>query len=202
MAGYDWSSGKSNNAVEAEENGKLPLSRAVKSVSRRAGITQAAARQFIKWLGCCEYHHTSKFYNSTDYYDADAAVRLIEMAKKLELPLNESFAGSCLASGLQEENNPFDVLSNPPDEYSTTIQEFIDDVNSDEWTILLKRHFIRKVPAWFLMELKKRFPGNEYSFDCYTYKCRTDKVYAAEVFKNGVFIDNSVQLTAGGGSYV
>ena len=133
MAGYDWNSGKSNNAVDAEENGKLPLSRAVKSVARRTGIKQKDTRQFIKWLGNCEYHHTSKFYNATEYYDADAVVRLIELAKKLDLPLNESFAGACRASGLQVEDDPYDVLSNPPDEYSVTVGEFIESVNSNEW---------------------------------------------------------------------
>ena len=66
----------------------------------------------------------------------------------------------------------------------------------------MRRYFIKKVPAWFIMELKKRFPGDEYRFDCYTYQYRTDKVYAAEVFKNGVFIDNSVQLTVRAGNYV
>ena len=136
MAGYDWNSGKSNNAVDAEENGKLPLSRAVKSVARRTGIKQKCARQFIKWIGSCECHHTSKFYNATKYYDADAIVRLIELAEKLALPLNESFAGACLASGLQDEDDSFDVLSNPPDDYSQTIQEVIDDVNSREWISL------------------------------------------------------------------
>ena len=59
----------------------------------------------------------------------------------------------------------------------------------------MRRYFIKKVPAWFIMELKKRFPSDEYRFDCYTYQCRTDNDYAAVVFKNGVFIDNSVQLT-------
>ncbi len=136
MAGYDWNAGKSNNAVEAEERGKLPLSRAVKSVARRTGIKQTEARQFIKWIGRCEYHHTSKFFNATDYYDSDAAVKLIELAAKLELPLSESFAGACLASDLQDQDDPFDVLSNPPNDYSATIEEFIESVNSGEWTTL------------------------------------------------------------------
>lgn len=136
MAGYDWAAGRSNNAGEAEESGKLPLTRAVKAVAQRTGIKQAEVRAFIKWLGSCEYHHTSKFFNSTDYYDADAAVRLIELAKRLDLPLNESFAGACLANGLKDEDNPFDVLAHPPDEYSATVGDFIDSVNTGEWLYL------------------------------------------------------------------
>ena len=138
MAGYDWNAGKSNNAVDAEENGKLPLSRAVKSVARRTGVTQAVARQFIKWIGRCEYHHTSKFYNATSYYDADAAVRLIKLAKKLDLPLSESFAGACIASGLQDEDYPYDFLLNDNDEYGNGIESFIESVNSGEWIYLSK----------------------------------------------------------------
>lgn len=73
MAGYcGWS--KSNNAVAAEHEGKLPLSRAVAVVAREAGCTRKQARAALEAVGPCEWHHTSKKYNPTDYYEVAEAV--------------------------------------------------------------------------------------------------------------------------------
>jgi len=77
IAGYDNFS-KSNNALEAEENGLYPLTKAVKVVARKAGCTQKEARKVLVELGPREWHHTSKFYNPVDYYDANIAINLIK----------------------------------------------------------------------------------------------------------------------------
>lgn len=61
MAGYSGYS-KSNNAVAAEQNGMLPL-------SRITGATRWAIKLAGELVGPEEWHHTSKHYNETDYYD-------------------------------------------------------------------------------------------------------------------------------------
>ena len=73
MAGYDGYS-KSNNALDAEAEGKYPLTIAVKKLAAVAEVTQKEARRVLKAIGRCEYHHTSKFYNTTDYYDVGEGV--------------------------------------------------------------------------------------------------------------------------------
>lgn len=65
MAGYNGFS-KSNNAVEAENNGRFPLTK----IRQLTGLTS----DFIREVDTDEYHHTSKFYNVTNYYDLDRVV--------------------------------------------------------------------------------------------------------------------------------
>ena len=72
MAGY-YGYSKSNNAVDAEQNGIHPLTTAVKILASAAGITQKKARAIFNSVGACEWHHTSKYYNKTDYYDVQGA---------------------------------------------------------------------------------------------------------------------------------
>lgn len=76
MAGYEgWS--KSNNALDAEDEGRYPMSRAKVIVSRETGVTQKEAAAVLTSLETGEYHHTSKFFNSTNYYDTDVAIKII-----------------------------------------------------------------------------------------------------------------------------
>lgn len=79
MAGYSGYS-KSNNAVEAERGGKLPLTRAITRLSHLAGCTRREARAALEAVGPCEWHHTSKFFNATDYYDVAEALEHIRFA--------------------------------------------------------------------------------------------------------------------------
>lgn len=68
MSGYDgWS--KSNNALIAESEGKFPMSKAKKIVAKKFGVTQKIAKEALEKVGHCEWHHTSKNYNITYYYD-------------------------------------------------------------------------------------------------------------------------------------
>lgn len=66
---------KSVNAMLAEEEGKRPLTKITKQWLTDAGIDLNVS--FVKYLirtGFlipAEWHHTSKFYNETDYYDAE-----------------------------------------------------------------------------------------------------------------------------------
>jgi len=60
MAGYSGFS-KSNNALQAEREGIFPAS----VLARRLGVKPGAIRAL---LVPCEFHHTSKHFNRTDYY--------------------------------------------------------------------------------------------------------------------------------------
>jgi vacuolar-type H+-ATPase subunit E/Vma4 len=63
MAGYADDFSKSNNALDAEASGKFPAT----EVARRLGVPAGFIRDSAPKSG--EWHHTSKFYNATDYYD-------------------------------------------------------------------------------------------------------------------------------------
>ena len=74
MAGYQgWS--KSNNAVAAEANGMVTKGKITKGWLTDNGIAEKVG--FIKWLVSvnyiqpAEWHHTSKFFNQTDYFSSE-----------------------------------------------------------------------------------------------------------------------------------
>ena len=76
MAGYDWSKGKSNNAVWAEEEeGMRTKSKITAKWLREGGITEKVG--FVKFLikadriEATEWHHTSKYFNATSYYSTE-----------------------------------------------------------------------------------------------------------------------------------
>ncbi len=101
MAGYDGYS-KSNNALDAEDNGIFPLTHAVRIVAGRASVTQKAARAALKELGPSEWHHTSKFYTRVSYYDTRAAVCWLdarEAVAALEAADYETRISAGLATG-------------------------------------------------------------------------------------------------------
>lgn len=79
MAGY-YGYSKSNNAIFAEENEIYPLSTAIKVVAKSAGVTQKVARETLLMFGACEYHHTSKRFNRTDYYCTKTAFNYLKSA--------------------------------------------------------------------------------------------------------------------------
>ena len=76
QSGYCGSS-RSIRASQAEDDGNLPLYRAIKEVSRLANVTQKFARQVLQETGPCESHHTSKYANLTEYYDCNEAIKRI-----------------------------------------------------------------------------------------------------------------------------
>jgi len=73
MAGYSGYS-KSNNALAAEEDGRWPMTVARKIVAKKTGLKVAEAQQLLEKLHTGEYHHTSKRYNATRYYDTVHAI--------------------------------------------------------------------------------------------------------------------------------
>lgn len=83
MAGYDWSKGKSNNAVWAEEEeGMRPKSKITAKWLREGGITEKVG--FVKFLikadriMATEWHHTSKYFNETSYYSTEDIAEQLE----------------------------------------------------------------------------------------------------------------------------
>jgi len=70
--GYSGSS-KSLRAVVAENNGRLPLSRAIPVVAKLAGVTRKVARAALEFTWDGEWHHTSKYANKVDYYSVTTA---------------------------------------------------------------------------------------------------------------------------------
>jgi hypothetical protein len=83
MAGYNWHAGKSNNAVAAEAEGLVVKSKLTASWLKAHGIEETVG--FIKFLiqagKICptEWHHTSKFFNRTDYYSAEEIIETLEL---------------------------------------------------------------------------------------------------------------------------
>jgi len=78
MAGYDWTKGMSNNAVNAYENGEKPLSKWTKSeiletiseLGWNADLFKGFKVSDLKevLLEESSWHHTSKFFNETSFY--------------------------------------------------------------------------------------------------------------------------------------
>lgn len=92
MSGYSWKNGMSNNAVNAYESGLKPLSKITREDLEHAGVDEALgykcsmkfAKYLVKtdfWCGS-EWHHTSKMYNKTEFYDPEALKEAIESAKE------------------------------------------------------------------------------------------------------------------------
>ncbi len=66
MSGYHEYS-KSNNALAAEANGRCPASK----IAKQVGVPAKFVKDKCAFATHNEYHHTSKYYNATDYYHLD-----------------------------------------------------------------------------------------------------------------------------------
>jgi hypothetical protein len=105
MAGYSGYS-KSNNANAAERDGRFPMTQAKRVVSANTNVSQATAEQILRALHRGEYHHTSKRYNCTNYYDTVAASWVIGLANRLNLdPTDALFLATCIAHGLNQDED-------------------------------------------------------------------------------------------------
>lgn len=69
MAGYSWLNGKSNNAVAAENDGKMVATKFAKWVRRWKRFQGCNASDVAAALDPSEWHHTSKYFNKVNYYD-------------------------------------------------------------------------------------------------------------------------------------
>lgn len=101
MAGYHGYS-KSNNAIEAERSGKMTATALAKWIG--GGATAAGVATV---LSPCEWHHTSKMYNATDYYDFDGAAETLAREKDPEEDCNDyeiQFAADSLKETIRLES--------------------------------------------------------------------------------------------------
>ncbi|WP_186314711.1 hypothetical protein [Corynebacterium glyciniphilum] len=74
MAGYNWGAGKSNNAVGAEARGLATATETAKAAREAGhrGVTSAFINESAPTTG--EWHHTSKMFNRTYYYDPEEII--------------------------------------------------------------------------------------------------------------------------------
>lgn len=90
MAGYNYAAGMSNNAVDAYDGGRKPLSRLTAADLRAAGV--ALPLVFAKWLAgrgwwqSSEWHHSGgTWYNKVTFYDPAELAEAIADAKPGEV---------------------------------------------------------------------------------------------------------------------
>jgi len=83
MPGYQDDFSKSNNAVAAEASGRFPAT----VLARRLGVEPGAIRALLR---PCEWHHTSKMFNCTDYFDESEAVEMIDELRAWKAPAAEA----------------------------------------------------------------------------------------------------------------
>jgi len=78
VGGYDWEAGKSARAVAAEAAGLL-------TASQLGQLHRVSAAAVEHVLPPVEWHHTSKFYNATYYYNPDEVTpELIEKMREFD----------------------------------------------------------------------------------------------------------------------
>lgn len=95
MSGYADDFSKSNNALAAECDGKFPAS----VLASKLGVKTGAIRELMK---PCEWHHTSKHYNSTDYYSSADALEILAKLKAWREPVkDEQTFENCSGSYLE-----------------------------------------------------------------------------------------------------
>ncbi|MBF0393163.1 MAG: hypothetical protein HQL38_10815 [Alphaproteobacteria bacterium] len=93
MAGYCEFS-KSNNALDAEAGGRFPAS----LLARRLGVKTGAIQAILE---PCEWHHTSKHYNRTRYYDGAALLALAQGETPDDLDAEEIAAAQSTLDALR-----------------------------------------------------------------------------------------------------
>lgn len=94
MSGY-FEYSKSINAIMAECNGKFPASVLARKLKIKVGAIKAL-------LTPVEWHHTSKYFNATDYYDEQTALEILDQLKQWKPPqLQVKITENCFGSYLQ-----------------------------------------------------------------------------------------------------
>lgn len=103
MSGYAQDFSKSNNALAAERDGKYPAS----ILAAKLGVKTGAIRVL---MSPSEWHHTSKHYNSTDYYSEETALEILGELKAWHEPAKDAQVfENCSGSYLEwsgSRNNP------------------------------------------------------------------------------------------------
>lgn len=86
MAGYNWNKGMSNNAVDAYDNGEMPMSKWTKAtiLGKVAELADTDVADILSKLPLVvlreellqesSWHHTSKYFNRTNFYSVNEDV--------------------------------------------------------------------------------------------------------------------------------
>jgi len=69
---------RSANANDAEDEGRMPLTRAIRVVAHRAGCSRADAKAALIRTHEGEWHHTGLFSRRTQYYSVVDAVTYLK----------------------------------------------------------------------------------------------------------------------------
>ena len=128
MAGYDWSKGKSNNAVWAEEEeGMRTKSKITAKWLREGGITEKVG--FVKFLikadrvRATEWHHTSKYFNETSYYSTED---IAEQLENLSPIWREIYADPKLRNSSKRDIRRAFSLKNACERYNSSDADIFD----------------------------------------------------------------------------
>jgi hypothetical protein len=107
MAGYNHSAGMSNNAVEAYDAGLRPASRTLSGVS---------ATLIARFCEAAEWHHSSGWYNTVDFYDCHQAAVTFGKAEPCDDPdcdcAPNASAIAALAESKTKRAEPATLLTN------------------------------------------------------------------------------------------
>lgn len=128
MAGYDWSKGKSNNAVWAEEEeGMRTKSKITAKWLREGGINEKVG--FVKFLikanriRATEWHHTSKYFNETSYYSKED---IAEQLENLSPIWREIYADPKLRNSSKRDIRRAFSLKNACERYNSSDADIFD----------------------------------------------------------------------------
>ena len=127
MAGYDWSKGKSNNAVWAEEEGMRTKSKITAKWLREGGINETLG--FVKFLikanriRATEWHHTSKYFNETSYYSTED---IAEQLENLSPIWREIYADPKLRNSSKRDIRRAFSLKNACERYNSSDADIFD----------------------------------------------------------------------------
>jgi hypothetical protein len=80
---------RSINAETAEEDGRLPLTRAIPIVARAAGVTRAAARAALLATHDGEWHHVGRYAARVPYYSTEAAIERLDPNRRAKREMAE-----------------------------------------------------------------------------------------------------------------
>ena len=117
MAGYHFYS-KSNNAINAEYGLKFPKT----EFKRLTGIDPS------DWIESCEWHHTSKLYNVTEYYSViELVAELIKLSD--EKPFNKLRKKEIYRLICKTVDEVVEYLDE--DDFDESTNEFIKVMNAD-----------------------------------------------------------------------
>lgn len=143
MAGYNWEAGKSNNAVSAEENGRMPKSKIKKEHLREFGINISLTDLKLlidnNYVRTREWHHTSGYFNRTEFFD------LQEISENLS---NEFEKFSNILSSLKKskKNQPKKEITKFEDVFALiTYEEFVNigNIRNPKWIKETYSHYVQ-----------------------------------------------------------